>query len=105
MRPGAGGGASRDRERGRAELMGELTYGKSTVQYLNQLSDGSGLRVTVAQWHTPDGDPIPTTGLTPDRPFPALEAANPSPEQLLEAIARQFSRDVLAGAVSHANGG
>jgi carboxyl-terminal processing protease len=54
------------RDRGRVELLGEKTYGKSTVQYIHQLSDGSGLRLTVAQWHTPSGQPIPATGLVPD---------------------------------------
>ena len=54
------------RDRGRAELAGERTYGKNTVQYIHQLSDGSGLRITVAQWHTPSGEAIPSTGLDPD---------------------------------------
>lgn len=78
------------RERGRAELMGEPTYGKSTVQYLNKLSDGSGLRVTVAQWHTPSGAPIPASGLAPDRAFPFVAAADPSPDQVLEAVVHQW---------------
>jgi carboxyl-terminal processing protease len=54
------------RDQGRAELLGERTYGKNTVQYIHQLSEGSGLRITVAQWHSPSGQPIPATGLDPD---------------------------------------
>jgi carboxyl-terminal processing protease len=65
------------RDRGRARLLGERTYGKSTVQYLHRLSDGSGLRLTVAEWRTPTGQPIPPTGLEPDW---AVEVASPAPE-------------------------
>jgi carboxyl-terminal processing protease len=84
------------RDRGRAELIGERTYGKSTVQYIHRLSDGSGLRLTVAEWHTPSGQPIPPTGLTPD-----LVAAAPNPalgedDPMLEAAKLQL-RTVLAG--------
>jgi len=36
------------------------------VQSLRGLSDGSALKVTVAEWLTPAGDAIDEKGITPD---------------------------------------
>lgn len=57
-------GAVRDHRRG--ILIGTPTFGKGSVQELRELSDGSGLRVTVAHWFTPDGRQIQGEGLMPD---------------------------------------
>lgn len=48
------------------KLIGETSYGKGSVQKLEQLADGSSLKVTVAKWLTPDGDQISEKGLEPD---------------------------------------
>lgn len=53
-------------EHGIAQLLGEQTYGKGSVQELISLNDGSSLKVTVARWFTPDGTSISQGGLTPD---------------------------------------
>jgi carboxyl-terminal processing protease len=58
------GGALQDNQR--ALLVGEVTYGKGSVQRPHTLSDGSELRVTIAAWFTPDGRAIHAQGLTPD---------------------------------------
>jgi len=47
-------------------LIGERTFGKGTVQTLEQLKDGSMLKITVANWVTPDGHIIEGGGLVPD---------------------------------------
>ncbi len=57
-------GAIQDHERG--TLMGEITFGKGSVQLLHELSDGSELRVTIARWFTPDDHSINGVGITPD---------------------------------------
>lgn len=54
------------REHKRAELLGTTTFGKGSVQELLQLSDKSALKVTVAQWLTPDGVSLSDGGLEPD---------------------------------------
>jgi carboxyl-terminal processing protease len=61
-------GAIRDHERG--ALIGEATLGKGAVQSPIDLSDGSHLRLTIAQWFTPDGHLIEGDGL-----FPRIEVA------------------------------
>ena len=57
-------GALRDYKR--ATLVGEVTYGKGSVQTINDLSGGSALKVTVAHWLTPAGDFINDKGLKPE---------------------------------------
>jgi carboxyl-terminal processing protease len=57
-------GALQDQDR--ALLVGELTFGKGSVQQPFNLSDGSELRVTIARWFTPDDRAIHGDGLEPD---------------------------------------
>lgn len=51
---------------GRGLLVGTTTLGKGSVQSVHTLSDGSELRVTFAQWFTPNGRGIHGEGLEPD---------------------------------------
>jgi len=48
------------------ELIGETSYGKGSVQTLLSLKDDSSLKVTIANWLTPNGDLINEKGLEPD---------------------------------------
>lgn len=50
----------------KATIVGEKTYGKGVVQSLFNLSDGSVLKVTTAEWYTPEGRSINKTGISPD---------------------------------------
>lgn len=52
-------------DRGRASLVGEKSFGKGSVQTLFPLTDGSGLYVTIARYHTPSGRVIDHVGLSP----------------------------------------
>lgn len=56
--------AIRDRERG--ILVGDTSFGKGTVQSWKRLSNGGGVRITIARWITPDGDWVHGQGLEPD---------------------------------------
>lgn len=51
---------------GRAELIGEKSYGKGTVQILEMLPDGSGVKFTTAKYYLPSGVTIDGTGIQPD---------------------------------------
>ncbi|MDD6088238.1 MAG: S41 family peptidase [Desulfovibrionaceae bacterium] len=54
------------RDRNRALLAGEKTFGKGSVQNVIPLSDGSGLKLTVARYYTPSGRCIQAEGIEPD---------------------------------------
>lgn len=49
-----------------ATVIGQKTYGKGTVQELDELPDGSSLKLTVAKWLTPNGTSISEQGITPE---------------------------------------
>ncbi len=61
-------GAIQDDERGL--IVGEKTFGKGLIQSLFDLSDGSGLAVTVAKYETPNHRDINKLGIMPDRVVP-----------------------------------
>jgi len=48
------------------KIVGRQSFGKGTVQELEKLSDGSTLKITVANWLLPDGSLIEGNGLSPD---------------------------------------
>lgn len=52
-------------DRGRAITVGKKSFGKGSVQTLFNLTDGSGIYVTIARYHTPSGKIIDHVGLTP----------------------------------------
>lgn len=57
-------GAIQDAER--AQLVGETSFGKGSVQTIENLKDGSAVRVTIAEWLTPKKREINKVGITPD---------------------------------------
>jgi carboxyl-terminal processing protease len=89
-------GALQDNER--ATLLGGQTFGKGLIQTLTNLSDGSGLAVTVAGYVTPSGRDIQGEGIAPDRGLSDPEPLNPGgdgdrwlseAEQWMEALLEQ----------------
>lgn len=57
-------GALRDQKR--ALILGERSFGKGSVQNIIPLADGSGLKLTVALYYTPNGSSIQAEGISPD---------------------------------------
>jgi carboxyl-terminal processing protease len=53
-------------DHGLARLVGEKTFGKGSVQGIEKLSDKGGLKITIANWHTPKGRHISKEGIKPD---------------------------------------
>ena len=52
--------------RNRIKVIGTKTYGKGVIQSVFNLSDGSGLKITTAEYFTPNGIEINKKGITPD---------------------------------------
>lgn len=50
----------------RATILGEVTFGKGSVQEVVQFSSGEGVKFTTAKWLRPHGASIDKVGVTPD---------------------------------------
>jgi len=88
-------------DNGRAQLVGERTFGKGLIQSLFDLSDGSGLAVTVAKYETPNHHDINKLGITPDwevslDPIPVTRAGTASDRQYQAAVELLTDSSVLA---------
>jgi len=57
-------GAIKDYNRGK--LIGEKSFGKGSVQTLQEIGNGADLRFTIAEWLTPKGNAINHKGIDPD---------------------------------------
>ena len=57
-------GALQDNER--ATIVGTKTYGKGVIQEVDRLSDGSGLKITIEEYYTPNKNEINKVGIEPD---------------------------------------
>ncbi len=51
---------------GLATLVGEKSYGKGSVQEIDQLGGGTSLKITIARWFTPKDKNIDQEGIEPD---------------------------------------
>ena len=81
------GGALQDY--GRAELVGEQSFGKGSVQQIEELSFGGAIKLTIAHYVTPKNRVIDKIGLTPDvkvEMAPELQADKATDTQLQRAI-------------------
>ncbi len=61
---------------GRAQLVGERTFGKGLIQSLFDLADGSGMAVTIAKYETPLHRDINQAGIEPNQ---VIEGPPPPP--------------------------
>ena len=67
----------------RATVVGTKTFGKGTVQSVLRFTDDSGLKMTIAEWLTPDGRKIDQEGVHPDI---VVEFESERDEQMLRAL-------------------
>ena len=70
---------------GKATVVGTTTFGKGIVQMIYPLNDGSGLKLTVSRYYTPNGVCIHGEGIDPDVEVEE-DPETEEDEQLLEAI-------------------
>lgn len=74
-----------------AQIVGEKSYGKGSVQTTIDMPDGALLKVTIAKWFTPSGKNISNNGISPD-----IEIKNPEGQSyLLNDIQKNKAMEVL----------
>jgi carboxyl-terminal processing protease len=54
------------KEKRDAKVIGEKTFGKGVVQVIYPVSNGDSIKLTIAEWLTPNGKNIDKTGIEPD---------------------------------------
>lgn len=69
---------------GKAVLMGEKTYGKGSVQQLEEVTSTTQLKITVAKWLTPKGKSISKEGLAPDIEVKVPDDLEPGSDPVLD---------------------
>jgi carboxyl-terminal processing protease len=68
-------------DQNRALILGTPSFGKGSVQTVETLRDGSGLKLTIARYYTPSGRSIQAKGIEPDI---ILKYRKINPEDLME---------------------
>lgn len=94
-------GALKDNQR--ATIVGERTFGKGLIQSLFDLSDGSGLAVTVAKYETPAHIDINKQGIKPDvtvplDPIAMTQMGTMADHQYEAAVELLTTKSMVAGA-------
>jgi len=76
-------------DHGIATIMGEKTFGKGSVQELNNITQDTSLKITIARWLTPTGRSISKEGLEPDIIITKEETENPE-DDIFMIKAKEF---------------
>ena len=71
---------------GRAEIIGESTFGKGTVNVFRELSNGGGIYMSIGRWYTPDMRLIEGNGLEPDYVITSVDSAEADTNQVNKAM-------------------
>lgn len=71
---------------GRAEIIGESTFGKGTVNVFRELSNGGGIYMSIGRWYTPNMRLIEGNGLEPDYVITSLDSAEADTNQVNKAM-------------------
>ena len=89
-------GALQDHDR--AEIVGDRTFGKGSVNRLYRLGNGGGLYLTFAKWYTPDGRLIEGNGIEPDHEVTSRDRQKAETIQLEKAV--EIMEGLLASGTS-----
>jgi carboxyl-terminal processing protease len=76
-------GAVQDNDRG--DIVGTSTFGKGTVQTIQTLDSGGGVKFTTAEYFTPSGDSIEGVGVQPDQVVRGGDAQLAAAQRALQA--------------------
>ncbi len=72
------------KERDRATIVGQPTYGKNTVQLWEDLDNGGGVRITISRWFTPDHNSVAPDGVQPDVTVEVPDGTPPEQDLFVE---------------------
>lgn len=89
--------AIQDHQRGL--IVGELTFGKGSVQIINDLSFGGGIKFTIAHYVTPDGHEVNNQGILPDLivPMDRTRKNNAAEDTQLSAAKNLIGKVIASG--------
>ena len=85
-------GALQDHDR--AQVVGDKTFGKGSVNRLYRLGNGGGLYLTFAKWYTPNGRLIEGNGIEPDHEVTSRDRQRAETIQLEKAV--EVMEDLVA---------
>ena len=87
----------------RAKVIGDVSFGKGSVNMLRPLSNGGGMFVTTSRWFTPSGKMIQGVGISPDIEVTATDPTDADILQLEAAfkeIQKLIEEKATAGTLS-----
>jgi carboxyl-terminal processing protease len=87
-------------DHGRGKVLGNQSFGKGSVQTIITLDDGSGMKLTVSRYFTPDGRSIHEEGITPDTVIDTEWSEIQRPDDEVEDSA-EISDAQLIGAIEY----
>lgn len=80
---------------GMGPIVGTTTYGKGIVQEIIDLDDGSSLKLTIAEYFTPDGRNIHKKGIEPDVEVEyERNEENPDADNQLDAALKEVQKKI-----------
>ena len=79
-------------DHGFAQLLGQKSFGKGSVQELDNLPEGGAVKVTIAKWVTPNGVNLNHNGLNPDIPVSPSASATSTVDTQMDAALQQFTK-------------
>ena len=80
-------------DHGLAQLLGEKSFGKGSVQQLFNLPGGSAVKVTIAKWITPNGVNLNHNGLDPDiKVTRSVDDVTNGKDPQMDAALQQFNK-------------
>ena len=88
-------GALQDHKR--AIIMGELSFGKASVQTVVPLGNGSALKLTTARYYTPSGASIQAKGITPDIELDDIKVSKNEDDDFKQSKEKDLSRHLKNG--------
>lgn len=80
---------------GLGKIVGTQTYGKGVVQQIFDLKDGTCVKLTIAEYYTPNGRNINGTGITPDVKVEyEPDEKNPEADNQLETAVEELKKEL-----------